>query len=207
MNINAVSTGYQPAKVYNTVNFKGMHKAAAQLVNAGTAQKTAAKTGRIGQFFSKTSHAIGNTCSKVFSGVKKAAVTAYNFAAKGVHTALNVVKSTGKKISDTVSNFFKGFKSKKHININSKSGTTVIQIGKGKTTAAADSTLVVSIKDKNIAVNGKIYQYDGKLPEGMKILPDGFHMEGSNNIKDFSRKIKEFAQNVEKDGKLIGLER
>ncbi len=41
----------------------------------------------------------------------------------------------------------------------------------------------------------------------MKILPDGFHMEGSNNIKDFSRKIKEFAQNVEKDGKLIGIKK
>ncbi len=207
MNINAVSTGYQPAKAYNTVNFKGVHKAAAQLANAGTAQKTAGKTGRIGQFFSKVSHSIGNACSKVFSGMKKAAITAYNFTAKGIHTALNAAKSAGKKISDTVSNFFKSFKNKKHININSKNGTTVIQIGKGKTTAAPDSTLIVSIKDKNIAVNGKIYQYDGKLPEGMKILPDGFHMEGSNNIKDFSRKIKEFAQNVEKDGKLIGIKK
>lgn len=200
MNINAVSAGYKSTNVYNTVNFKGVQKAATRLANTGAAKKASNKTGRAGQFFSKVSHTIGNACSKVFSGVKKAAVTAYNFTAKGIHTAFNAVKTAGKKVSDTISNFFKGFKNKKCINI-STNNSTIIQIGKGKT---AGDSLVVSIKDKNVIINGKIYQYDGKLPEGMEISSGGFSLKGKESIKSLTGKIKEFAQNVEKNGKLIG---
>ncbi len=204
MNINAVSTGFQPAKAYNTVNFKGVQKAAAQLANAGAAQKTANKTGKIGQFFSKVSHTIRNACSKAFSAVKKTAVKAYNVAAKGVKTALNGVKSAGKKVTESVSNFFKGIKNKKHTKISKNKENTVIQINKNSNKT---NTLTIKSRNGNVIINGKIYQYDGKLPDDIKINPDGgFSVTGANKIRDLSRKIQDFAETVEKNGKLIGTE-
>lgn len=209
MNINAISTGFQPAKVYNTVNFKGAQKAASQLINTGIAHKTASKTVGIKKSLSKISHGIKNTCSKVFSTIKKSTVSTFKFVNKWAHNAFNAVKSTGKKISGTVSDFFKGIKNKNYIKItqtnSGNSVNTIIQAGNNK---SGKNTLTVSVKNDNIIIiNGKIYKYGGKLPDGIQISSNGsFSVKGANKTSNLSRKIQDFAKTVKKNGKLIGTE-
>lgn len=218
MNINAFSAGIQPhsIKAYNTTSFKGVQKAATQFINAGTAQKAANKTGKIGNFFSKVSHAIGDAASKALNTIKNGAIIACNTASKGIHKVFDTVKSAGSKVSKGVSDFFKGLKNKRHIKITKENNKSITSIQVGNNIASSKNiisisakdgkTVTVSTKNGKIAVNGKIYEYDGKLPDGIKISSNGLSIKGKNGIKDLSQKIEEFAKTVEENGKLIGTE-